>query len=645
MRLGEYSRAPPFAGGEAGHDSRTPGTEGRPERDEAPGLAREAASLHALGFAKPLIGLMAAKARSRGTSLEQELLHHPGMEEHAYYGAMARFLRLPFLERIDSSLVVDSEHLDTQLRRPTMVRLQHPRDVPQMAVVPTALKLKDLAEALENRPALREGLVVTTPGAMRRAVWDAGALRRVSQTIGELFERRQDHSARIVVLGRQGFAAGLATATLVACALAAPEMVVSLLHPVLSCLYLSGLLVRFMALAHYRRRQKTGSQPVAGLASAPLPTPLPHYTVLVALYREAAVAGQLVDCLKRIDWPSPLLDIKLVCEADDRETIDALRGQALTASFEIVEVPPAAPRTKPKALSYALGGVRGDYLVIYDAEDRPHPQQLREAYSRFCALPPEVACLQAPLVISNAGASWISALFALEYAALFRALLPWLARHRMPVPLGGTSNHFRTAALRQVGGWDPFNVTEDADLGFRLFRLGYRTDVLQRPTEEDAPTTRAVWMGQRTRWFKGWVQTWLVLMRRPRRLVAEMGMRNVVLFQLMIGGMILSSLLHPLIFVFLVDGAIAMLAAPADRIPARALTLFAVDAVNIFGSYLIFVMLGIKGMTDPEQRKVGMRWTGVPLYWLMTSIACWKAVLELRARPFFWQKTPHQPSS
>lgn len=199
--------------------------------------------------------------------------------------------------------------------------------------------------------------------------------------------------------------------------------------------------------------------------------------------------------------------------------------------------------------------------------------------------------------------------------------------------------------MREVGGWDPFNVTEDADLGLRLFRLGYRADVLQRPTQEDAPTTRAVWLGQRTRWFKGWVQTWLVLMRQPGRLAAQMGLRNVLIFQLLIGGMLLSSLLHPLIFVFLVEGVFAMLAAPADAIPARVLMLFVVDAVNIFGSYLIFVTLGIKAMTDDEQRQIGMRWTGVPLYWLLTSIASWKAVMELRAKPFFWQKTPHQPSS
>lgn len=194
----------------------------------------------------------------------------------------------------------------------------------------------------------------------------------------------------------------------------------------------------------------------------------------------------------------------------------------------------------------------------------------------------------------------------------------------MPMPLGGTSNHFRTEVLKEVGGWDPFNVAEDADLGLRLFRLGYRSDVLRRQTLEDAPVKLGVWMGQRTRWFKGWAQTWLVMMRKPHRLIKEMGLGACLIFHLMIGGMLLSSLLHPLIFVFLAQGAIAMMETPATSIPTSVFWLFLVDTVNIFGSYLTFIAL-------------------VPFYWMITSLAAWRAILELKARPFFWKKTPHQP--
>ena len=181
-----------------------------------------------------------------------------------------------------------------------------------------------------------------------------------------------------------------------------------------------------------------------------------------------------------------------------------LRGRL---GYEIVVVPQGGPRTKPKALSFALPLARGEFVTVYDAEDRPHPGQLREAHATFATAGPELACVQASLVIDNASAGWLPLMFAVEYAALFDGLLPTLAAHAMPLPLGGTSNHFRRAALEAVGGWDPFNVTEDADLGLRFARFGYRALTMPLATHEDAPVTFRAWLNQRTRWFKGWMQT------------------------------------------------------------------------------------------------------------------------------------------
>lgn len=186
-------------------------------------------------------------------------------------------------------------------------------------------------------------------------------------------------------------------------------------------------MLRGRAVVQRRRRPRLAVDPCG---------PCPVYTVMIAVYGEAEIVPQLVATLKRLDWPVSRLDIKFVCEADDRETIAALRAQTLGPQFEIVEVPPMHPRTKPKALTYALNGARGAYVAVYDAEDRPHPQQLREAYAKFRSAPADVACLQAPLVIGNGGENWISSMFALEYSALFRALLPMLARYRMPLRSG-----------------------------------------------------------------------------------------------------------------------------------------------------------------------------------------------------------------
>ncbi|MDZ7937945.1 MAG: glycosyltransferase [Rhodoferax sp.] len=291
---------------------------------------------------------------------------------------------------------------------------------------------------------------------------------------------------------------------------------------------------------------------------------LPIYTVMVALYREAAVVPQLIAALDALDWPRSLLDVKLVCEGDDQETLEAIRQARPGPHIEVVEVPAMAPRTKPKALTYALSGARGEFLTIYDAEDRPHPQQLREAYHAFRLGPADLACLQSPLVIDNAGESWISAIFALEYSALFRRLLPALGFYRLPLPLGGTSNHFKTALLKESGGWDPYNVTEDADLGMRLCRMGYRSSTLTLPTYEDAPTDFGVWLAQRTRWYKGWLQTWLVLMRHPLRTAREMGPLSFFVFQLLVGGVLVAALSHPGLIVF-----ITLFCPVADADPGR----------------------------------------------------------------------------
>ncbi|MGN6548642.1 MAG: glycosyltransferase family 2 protein, partial [Pararhizobium sp.] len=328
----------------------------------------------------------------------------------------------------------------------------------------------------------------------------------------------------------------------------------------------------------------------------------------------------------------------------DDATLAALDALDLPPEFEIVRVPPMQPRTKPKALHYALSGVSGSYLVIYDAEDRPHPDQLLEAYAIFSRAPETLAVLQAPLIIHNSARNWLSGLFALEYAALFRGLLPMLARFGLPLPLGGTSNHFRVSALRECGAWDPHNVTEDADLGLRLFRRGYRGGVLSLWTMEEAPETLPVWMRQRTRWFKGWLQTWLVLMRAPLRLRRELGTGGFAVFQVLIAGMLCSALAHPLLVVFV--AAFALHAAGSGMVTGAGLDrlLFGADIWNLVGGYAVFLLLGWRAMTGEERRRVGPKWMAILPYWLAMSAASWLALFELMRKPFYWAKTPHSPT-
>jgi glycosyltransferase XagB len=256
--------------------------------------------------------------------------------------------------------------------------------------------------------------------------------------------------------------------------------------------------------------------------------PLPIYSVLVPMFRETKVLPGMVQSLKALDYPKAKLEIFLVLEEVDIEMQAAVLDMRLPSCFRTILVPDQAPRTKPKALNYALQFAKGDYVVVYDAEDRPEPDQLLRALTTFRLHPPTLGCVQAQLNIYNPRASWIARQFTIEYSALFDAVLPALARLGMPVPLGGTSNHFPRETLVACGGWDPCNVTEDADLGFRLARRGLRTAILASTTWEEAPVNLGQWVKQRTRWLKGWLQTYLVHTRQPFRLTAELGVRGAL---------------------------------------------------------------------------------------------------------------------
>lgn len=441
MSLGEYGGCHPATAGGTHAPPPLEPVAGKPEAENGVlfALREEALVLKSLGLSKPLIARMAARAAARGTTIEQELLASGHVDEEAYYGALARLAGLPFIEAIPDGSLADTVGLDSQLVRPCSIRLHGQARPPITVIAPEARRIDHLLSSLRRHPSLRQSLGIASASSIRRAAWRAGADRRVKATVAGLFEERPDFSARTVLTGRQGFWAGAATSGAIALLATAPAIAAAFLHLTLSLLYLAALGLRVAALVHGRRSAKLPSAPPALQPDEALPV----YTVMVALHREAEVVAQLIASLERLDWPRARLDIKLVCEADDTDTLLAIRALKPPRHFEIVEVPPMAPRTKPKALSYALPGVRGDYVAIFDAEDRPHPRQLQEAYQTFRAAPDEIACLQAPLVIANLGQSWTSALFALEYAALFRRMLPVLARHRMPLPLGGTSNHFR----------------------------------------------------------------------------------------------------------------------------------------------------------------------------------------------------------
>src|SRR5581483_7145367 len=276
---------------------------------------------------------------------------------------------------------------------------------------------------------------------------------------------------------------------------------------------------------------------------------LPVFTVLVPMFREPEMLPMLAHALRQLDYPLGKLDIKIVLEAGDHATIEVARTLGLEGVFEVIRVPPSSPQTKPKACNFALRFARGEYLVIYDAEDRPEPDQLRKVVATFRKSPPEVACLQCRLNYYNADENWLSRMFTLDYSLWFDQVLPGLERLNIPIPLGGTSNHFKIKVLRELHAWDPFNVTEDADLGLRLTQKGYKVGVVDSTTFEEACCHPASWVRQRSRWIKGYMQTFLVHTRRPLQFVRNSGLLGLLGFVCFIGGTVIAALLNPLFWI------------------------------------------------------------------------------------------------
>ncbi len=365
---------------------------------------------------------------------------------------------------------------------------------------------------------------------------------------------------------------------------------------------------------------------------------LPVYSILVPVYKEPEVVGRLVTALAALDYPKHKLDVIVLLEADDGATLEALRRAEPPANWRLIVVPDSQPRTKPKACNYGLFFARGEYLVIYDAEDLPDPAQLRTAVAAFRKNALDYVCFQAALNYFNARENLLTRMFTLEYSYWFDYLIPGLDRLRLPIPLGGTSNHFDVAKLRKLGGWDPFNTTEDADLGIRACVEGYRVGYINSTTYEEANSEFKNWIRQRSRWVKGYLQTFLVYWRDPVDLWRRIGWRNFIAFNFFIGGTVFTSLASPplwgLFFVWLVTRTHIVEPLFPDVVLYMALgnLLFG----NFLGIFLNMIAIFLR-------RNYALMPFALlnPLYWMLHSLAAYKALWQLFTRPFYWEKTRH----
>ncbi|MFD1720126.1 glycosyltransferase family 2 protein [Amnibacterium endophyticum] len=363
----------------------------------------------------------------------------------------------------------------------------------------------------------------------------------------------------------------------------------------------------------------------------------PLYTVLCPIYREAAVLPQFVRAMTDLDYPTDRLQIILLLEEDDLETIGAARRLRLPQHFETLVVPDSLPKTKPKACNEGLRRARGEFTVIFDTEDIPEPDQLKKAVRRFRASRGDVACLQAPLNFYNPRQNTLTRLFTAEYTLWFDLLLEGLQDLRGPLPLGGTSNHFRTNVLIGLGGWDPYNVTEDCDLGIRLYKQGFRTGMLRSTTYEEANPNLRNWIRQRSRWIKGYMQTFLVHSRGGWRRSDP----HILTFSLVVGGKVLVNFINPIMW------AVTLLYFVARSVVGPVIEsvypppLFYTALITLLlgnGLFVYTFLLGSAQRGNWDLVKYGLL---APVYWLAMSIAAVKAAWQLITRPFYWEKTHH----
>ncbi|WP_456391195.1 glycosyltransferase family 2 protein [Profundibacter sp.] len=364
---------------------------------------------------------------------------------------------------------------------------------------------------------------------------------------------------------------------------------------------------------------------------------LPVVSIMVPLFKEREVAGHLIRRLKRLNYPKELLDICLVVEDDDETTRDTLSHTYLPNWVRIIKVPKGNVRTKPRAMNFALDFCRGTIIGVYDAEDAPHPDQIHQIVRRFHERGPQVACLQGLLDFYNPRTNWLSRCFTVEYNTWFRVFLPGLARLGFAVPLGGTTLFFRRTALEKLGGWDAHNVTEDADLGIRLARHGYRTEIVHTVTEEEANCRFVPWVKQRSRWLKGFAITWAVHMRSPLKLLKELGFKKFLGVQILFLGTLSQFLMAPLLWSFWL---IPMGITHPMQTVVSSHVLLTLGIVFLLAE-LVTIAVGIFSISNKSHRFLIPWVPTMHLYFPMGTLAAYKAFYELLTQPFYWDKTTH----
>ncbi len=358
------------------------------------------------------------------------------------------------------------------------------------------------------------------------------------------------------------------------------------------------------------------------------PLELPKYTIMVPLYKEDKIIYNLFISMEKIDYPKDLLEILLLVEENDKITKRALSKLAIPNHIKIINIPKSYPRTKPKACNYGLNFATGKYITVYDAEDRPSENQLKQVVAKFSLCTSQVICIQARLNYYNREENYLTKLFSIEYSILFEYMLEGLKKLSLPIPLGGTSNHFIREKLIELGGWDSFNVTEDADLGLRLNHAGYKTELIASTTYEESPITLKAWIKQRSRWIKGHLLTSLL----------HVGFKKKVKLKDLVGIMLtlyIPSLIYILIPFFILITIFNL------KIPISSIFWKINLPLALLLPFILSLFIIIRNKWYNSKSAIFLSFF---YYWLL-PIAGIRSLIQVFTSPFKWEKTEHGLSS
>ncbi|MFS8857731.1 glycosyltransferase [Synechococcus sp. H55.7] len=580
--------------------------------------------------------------RRTGSSLGQVLTRLSYLSTPEYLSILAHLLGYPSVsELMGTGLLYRDESLSRQFDPELMMHhLFYPLSWTDEHTL-TVMVNDPLDWAVDEllyswRPGLRIEKVLGTEQDITQLLSQDQGSRFSQEAVYKLLARLPEESASRVFTPSQ-IAVGYGLLLLLLWSLAsAPWTTLTILVLLINLFYIASIFFKLLLslVGSADRFHQITDEEVAALDDRSLPI----YTILVPVYKEPEVMPILINSLSKLDYPHERLDVLILLEENDQATIEAARAAKPPRYVRLLIVPDSKPKTKPKACNYGLAFARGEYLTIYDAEDIPDPDQLKKAIIAFKKGDPSLVCVQAALNYFNRNENFLTRMFTLEYSYWFDYLLPGLETLKMPIPLGGTSNHFRTDRLRELQGWDPFNVTEDADLGIRASQHGYTVGVINSTTYEEANCALKNWIRQRSRWIKGYMQTWLVHNRNPLRSLRKLGLKNWLAYQFFIGGSFFTFLTSPIMWLLFFYWLLTRAHWLQNIFPSWLiyLGLFNLLVGNAIGIYLNLVAVFRRGYYD-----LAFYALLNPIYWQLHSMAAYMALWQLFTKPFYWEKTIH----